>query len=256
MLGALLECVLFQTGLSLHETLLDLFKFLAFFGDFTEQTSVIRLQLFVVVALFRVKIVQLGFSCIADLLNLLLITIYVVLNFPLLCEQLVQCHSLFIILILNVHEEGLDVVGFSVRTVLVERQVVVGQFSLIASDILDERLVFALQAEVGRVVLVDVFDFLLHFGDLGHDLTVLVFQKIEEVRAIVNLATWALVSSRDADHAVVGDRAEVGLDFGSLSDSAIVHFTHGGCHPGGSAHSLGRADSSHLVRHIQAPFEI
>jgi hypothetical protein len=35
-LGALLECVLFQTGLSLHETLLDLFKFLALLGDLTE----------------------------------------------------------------------------------------------------------------------------------------------------------------------------------------------------------------------------
>jgi len=89
MLSPLLECVLFQTGFSLHQAFLNFFKLGTLFCQFSEEPCILGLQGFVIITLFGVKVCQPRFCCIADLLNLLLIGVYVVLDLPLLPEELV-----------------------------------------------------------------------------------------------------------------------------------------------------------------------
>ena len=128
-----------------------------------DEALVVRLHFLIVVSLLRIQVVQFALVSVLDLLNLLLVRVDIILHFPLLSEKLVKCDPLLIILVLNVHEEGFDVVGLCVGAMLVEGQVIVGQLAFESTHILDQGLVLAFEVEVGRVVLVYVFDFLLHF---------------------------------------------------------------------------------------------
>ena len=99
--------------------------------------------------------------------------------------------ALLIILVLDVHEEGFDIFGFGVGAVLIESQVVVGELAFTAADFLDESLVFAFEVDVGRVVLIDVFDLLLHLLNLACDFDILILEQVAVVIAIVDLAPRA-----------------------------------------------------------------
>ena len=142
-----------------------------------------------------------------DLSNLLFHVGYLILHVALLSEDLVQVLPLLVILVLDVHEERLDVLGLRVGAVLVQGQVVVGELSLVLAHVLDERLVLPLERHVSRVVLVDLLHLRLHLVDLIHDLRILTLQQVVVVVAVIDLPAWAGIISLKADnrHTMVGD---------------------------------------------------
>jgi len=85
-LGALLESILLQTGFGLHKSLADFFELTAVLVDLNLEVLVIGLQLFVVIALLGVEVVQLGLVGVVDVLNLLLVTLELILHITLLRE--------------------------------------------------------------------------------------------------------------------------------------------------------------------------
>jgi len=113
-LSALLERVLLQPRLSCHESLLNFVKLSSFLLDFSNKGVVVRLLLLVVVALLGVQVVKFRFVGKADLLDLLLVRVDVVLHFALLCKQLIESDTLLVVLVLDVHVQSFDVVGFGV----------------------------------------------------------------------------------------------------------------------------------------------
>ena len=135
-----------------------------------------------------------------DLSDLLLDIRDLILHVPLLGEDLVQVLSLLVILVLDVHEERLDVLGLRVRAVLVQGQVVVGQLALVLAHVLDQRLVLPLERHVGRVVLVDLLDLALHLVDLVHDLRVLPLQQVVVVVAVIDLSAGTSIISLETDN--------------------------------------------------------
>ena len=106
--------------------------------------------------------------------------------------------SLLVILILDVLIESLNIIGFSIASVLVQGQVVVSQITLKLADVFDESLVFSLEGQVGRVIFVDVFDLLFHLVDLRRDVVVLRPQQVVVVVSIVDLPAWASTAGINA----------------------------------------------------------
>lgn len=245
MLRALLEGIGAETHLSLGEAAVDLLELLALLVDVGHEALVIGLELLVFVALLGVQVVQLGFVGVVNFLNLLLVRLNLVLHVALLREEGVEVLALLVVLVLDVDVERFDVFGLSVGAVLVEGQVVVGEFAFVAAHIFDEGLVLALQREVGVVVLVDVFDLLLHLGNLGHNVVVLALQQVRVVVLVVDLAPRTRCLLAHAHHSVVRDGSVNAVDFGVVANAGEVDFalrsalarssalphTHGGAHP-------------------------
>jgi hypothetical protein len=105
--------------------------------------------------------------------------------------------SLLIILILNVHEKGLNIFWFGITSVFIKGQVIVSQFTFVLSHVLDKRLVFSFEGQVSLVVLVDLLNFNLHFVNFTDDLSVLVFKQVVVVGSIIDLSTWSFTDSID-----------------------------------------------------------
>ena len=135
-----------------------------------------------------------------DLSDLLLDIRDLILHVALLREHLIEVLSLLVVLVLDVHEEGLDVLGFRVRAVLVQGQVVVRQLPLVLAHVLYERLILSLECHVGRVVLVDLLHLALHLVDLVHDLRILTLQQVVVVVAVIDLSARAGIISLEADN--------------------------------------------------------
>ena len=125
MLSALLEGVLLQAVLCCSEALGDFLELLSLKANLVLEIVVLLLELLVLIALLRVKIVEAGFICEVDVVDLLLIRIDLILHVALLSKEGVQVSSLFVILVLNMHVERLDILGLSIAAMLVEGQVVI-----------------------------------------------------------------------------------------------------------------------------------
>ena len=132
---------------------------------------------------------------------------------------------LFIVLVLDVHEEVLDVLGFGVAAVLVQGQVVVCQLTLVLANIFDEHFVPAFQSKVLGVIAVDVVNFLLHLSDLLCNFSVLCLHQGKIVIAVVILAARTEIASLHASKTVVCDWAIHRLDLGVHANTRVVNFT-------------------------------
>ena len=104
MLGALLERVLLQTIFGRLETLSDFFELLTLESNLVSQAIVLMLELFVLITLLRVQIVQTSLIGKVDIVDLLLIRVQFVLHISFLSEKGVQVRALLVILVLNMHE--------------------------------------------------------------------------------------------------------------------------------------------------------
>lgn len=140
------------------------------------------------------------------------------------------------------HVQGLDIIGLGITSVLVESQVVIGELSFVSADILDEGLVLTLKVEVGGVILVDVFNLLLHLGDFSHNLTVFRLKEVMEISAVINLAARASLDSTDTGDTVVGHGSVNGVDLCVVTYTSVVYFTHSGAHTSSGSYTC----SSHL----------
>jgi hypothetical protein len=242
-LGALFEGILLKTSFSLHKSVRDFFKLTTVIIDLVLETKVVVLQFFIVIALLGVEVVKLGLVSVVDVLDLLLVTLELILHLTLLSEQVIEGGLLLIVLVLNVHIQSFDVIGLGITSVFVQSQVVIGELTFVLADIFDEGLVLTLEVEVSGVVLVDVFDLLLHLGDFSHDFTVFALQKVIEISAVINLAARAGLLSRDSRNTVIGHGSINSVDLCVVTNSSVVNFTHSSsAHTGGSSNTC----TSHL----------
>lgn len=84
--------------------------------------------------------------------------------------------ALLIVLVLDMHIKRFDIFWFRVAAMFIESEVIVGQVSLKLAYVFNQGFVLALESEICRVILVDVVNFLFHFGDLRRNVIVLVPQ--------------------------------------------------------------------------------
>jgi hypothetical protein len=119
MLCPLFESVGLEAGLRCDEASINFLQVGPVLIDLGCEPTVLLLELLVLVALFGVQVVQLALVGQVDLLDLLLRVCDLVLHVPLLRKHLVQMRPLLVVLVLDVHEQGLDVLGLGVRTILV-----------------------------------------------------------------------------------------------------------------------------------------
>jgi hypothetical protein len=107
--------------------------------------------------------------------------------------------------------------------VFIESQVVIGKLAFAPTHFLNQSLVFAFESDVGRVVLVDIFDLLLHLLNFVGDLDILCLECGGVVVAIIDLATaTGCFHSHHATHTVVGDGAVHTVDLGVVADTGVV----------------------------------
>ena len=96
------------------ESRVDFLKLAPLVLNICEQLVIVVFVLFVVIALFRVQIVQFSLICKVNFLNLLLVRMNLIFHVSLLREEPVQVRALSIVLILNVHIQSFNVVGLRV----------------------------------------------------------------------------------------------------------------------------------------------
>jgi len=89
MLGPLLKGILLETALGLDEAGVDLLKVGAVAVDVLGKRAVLLLELLVLIALLRIKVIELALVGHVDLLDLSLNVGDLVLHVTLLCEHLV-----------------------------------------------------------------------------------------------------------------------------------------------------------------------
>jgi len=227
-LGSLLESILSQSGFGLCESTVDVFQFVSRVDNLLVEHGVLFLEFFILVSLLRIQIVQSGLILEVDLLNLTLIVLNFGFHVSLFPEKVIQVSSLLVILVLNMHIECLDIFRLGITSILVESKVIISQFSLVFSHILDKGFVLSLEREISGVILVDIFYLLLHLVDLLDNLIVLVFQKIDVVGAIIDLTTRSLILHLDAGHTMIGDRSVDCFNLGVVTDTRKICLSHGG----------------------------
>lgn len=121
MLSSLLKSVLLESVFSLPQARVDFFKFVTVIIDLTQELIVVLLQLFVLVSLLWVQIVKFCFISKVDFLDLLLVAMNLVFHVTFFAEKSVEVGPLLVVLVLNVHKEGLYVLWLSIRSMLVQR---------------------------------------------------------------------------------------------------------------------------------------
>ena len=203
MLGSLLKSVLLESCLSLHESLVGVFKLTSRAVDFLDKHSVLLLEPLIVVSLLWIKVIKLCFVGVTDLLDLLFVGLNLIFHISFLGEKIVKMRFLLVILVFDVHKKGLDVLWLGVTSILVQSQVVISKFSLKLSHILDQGLVPSFESEIRRVILVDLLDLRLHLIDFIDNIVVLVFEQVEVVRPVVNLSARAYAAALHAGHSCV-----------------------------------------------------
>jgi hypothetical protein len=119
----------------LSKSLVYLIELTALIVNFSEQLLVIILVFFVIVTLFRVKVIEFSFVCKIDFLDLLLIAMNFIFHVSLLAKKTIQMDSLFVILIFDVHVKSINIFWLSVRTVLVKSKIVISKLAFILTDI-------------------------------------------------------------------------------------------------------------------------
>ena len=180
-----------QAVLGCNEALGNFLELLPLKANLVLQIVVLLLELLVLIALLRVEIIEAGFISEVDIVDLLLIRIDLILHVALLGKEGVQMSSLFVILVLDMHVECLDILGFGIAAMLIKGQVVISEVTLELTHILDQSFILAFKLQVSGVVPVDFINFGLHFVDLGGNLVVLVPHQVVVVVAIVDLTAGA-----------------------------------------------------------------
>ncbi len=156
--------------------------------------------------------------------------------------------SLFVVLILDVHEKRFNVLWLRVAAVFVKSQVVVSQLAFILAHIFNERFVLPFKSDVSLVVFIDVFYFLLHLLNLGCNFNVLLLQQIAVVVAVVDLATRSNLVCVHTHHAVIRYRSVHTRHFGIVAHASVVNFflRGGKALSSGSLPAIIRGALSHL----------
>ena len=114
MLGSLLEGVLLEAGLSLNKAGVDLLQIGSAAVYLTLEATIFLLQALIFISLLRIQIVELAFIGHINVLDLLLDVRDLILHVTLLSKDLVKMLPLLVILILDVHKEGLDVLRLGI----------------------------------------------------------------------------------------------------------------------------------------------
>lgn len=149
MLGTLFERILAEVVFSLGKATVHVFEFSACVLDLVLKLLIVAFVLFVVVTLLGVKIIKFGFVRVLNLLDLLFIGLDLIFHITLFSKEAVEMRLLLVVLILDVHVESLNIFGLGVGAMLIECQIVIGEFAFIATNILDQVLVFALERQIG-----------------------------------------------------------------------------------------------------------
>ena len=137
MLCSLLQGILSQPRLGLDQPGVDFFQLISGVIDFLGQHVVLLLELFVLVSLLWVEIVEASLVLEVDVLDLLLVGMDLRLKVPLITEEVVQVSTLLVILVLDMEVKILDILWLGVASVFVKGQVIIGELSLVLSHILD-----------------------------------------------------------------------------------------------------------------------
>ena len=125
MLGSLLEVVLLESSFRRDQPLRSLLQHVPVVVDLALQVLVLVLQLFILVSLLRVELLESAFIGEVNFLDLALNARNLILQISLLGKHIVKVSSLLVVLVLNVHEKGFDVFRLGVRPVLIKSQIVV-----------------------------------------------------------------------------------------------------------------------------------
>jgi len=252
MLSTLLQSVLTKNTLSVSQLAINVFELLTGLLNFTEKLLIVSLVLLVIVTLLGVQVIKLSFVGEVNLLDLLFVGGNFVLHVSLFTEEAVQVLLLLLVLVANVHVQRIDVFWFGVGAVLVERQVVVSELTFALTHVLDQRLVFALEVHVGRVVTRYVLHLLFHLGDLTCNFNVLVLEQVSIVVAIVNLATGARLRRVHSHHTVVSHWAIHRVHLSVVAHSGQIDLLLCGCHSSSSAlaPTVRGSHSVRIVRHL------
>ena len=238
-LCTLLEGVLLEAGFGLDEARVDFLEVSSTPVNLLSQPLILLLQPLILVPLLRVQVIQLALIGHVDVLYLLLDIRDLVLHVALLREDLVQVLPLLVVLVLDMHEQGFDVLWLGIGPVLIQSQVIISQLPLILPHVLNQRLVLPLQGHIGLIILVDLFDLGLHLVDLIHDLRVLLLKQVVVVVSIIDLSARSGIiglEALDAD-TMIGNGSLDDVDLGVLSDTREIRLSigsstqsHGSCH--------------------------
>jgi len=115
-LSSLLEGILPQARLGLGQSRVNLLQLISGVVDLLSQHVVLFLEFLVLIPLLWVQIVQ---SCLVvevDLLDLALVGLDLGLHVSLLTEEVIQVRPLLIVLALNVHIQGLNVLWLGIAS--------------------------------------------------------------------------------------------------------------------------------------------
>lgn len=133
---------------------------------------------------------------------------------------------------------------------LVKGQVVISQLTFVFAYVFDKRFVLAFQSNVGGVVLIDIFNLLLHFLNLVGNFDVLLFHLVGVIVPIVNLTPRARSLSVHSHHTVVGHWAVDRVYLCVIAHTGVINFTHACLHAGRCALSAAHCGSHPVVRHL------
>ena len=156
------------------------------------------LQLLVLVTLLGVQVVEAGLVGEVNIVDLLLIRVAFVLHVTVLGKKGVEVPALLIVLAFDMLEQSFDVLGLCLASMLVLSQVVIGEVTFELANIFDQGLVLSLESQIGGIILVDVFDLLLHLIDLSSDVIVLVPHQVVVIVSIVDLTARSSSLSNDS----------------------------------------------------------
>lgn len=143
-LSSLLQGILPEPGLGLGKSSINVLQLISRVVDILRKHVVLFFQFLVLIPLLWIQVVESRLVLEVDFLDLALVRLDFSLHIPLLSKEVVEVRPLLVVLTLDVHEESLDILWLGVTSILIKRQVVVGQLALVSPDILDESLVLSL----------------------------------------------------------------------------------------------------------------
>jgi hypothetical protein len=154
---------------------------------------ILILELFIIVSLLRVEIVESGFVLVIYILQLLFRVFNISFHVSLLGEQVVQMRNLFVILVFVMHVEGLDIFWLGVNFVHVKSQLIVSELTLLLSNTLIKLLIVPFKIKICSIILVDLLYLTFHLINFSYDLIVRAFEQVVVVGTVVDLTIWTLI---------------------------------------------------------------
>ena len=158
--------------------------------DLIDQSLILVLHPIVLLSLLRVEFIQLFLVGSVDLIDFGVDVSVFVLHLFSFDEELVKLLLLLVVLRLDVVEKSHDVFDLGASSELVLSEVVVCKLTLQLSHLVDQSVVFLLENDVLRVVLVDSLDLLFELGDLTGQHLILLLEDSEIVLFVVDLPLW------------------------------------------------------------------